>query len=341
MDKHKFINSWSKIDFENHIESFLNRKVKVSDISIAGDGNMNFVFRLTFEEGGSVIVKQSPPYCARFPDIPAPESRIISEFKYYQLATMNEFLAKHSPKLLGLDEQNKIAYISDLGAATDFEYLYGGGQKLDENTCKKLVQYLKSLHDLKIPDEVEFDNLKMRDLNYEYIFELPFMPENNAIDLDNVTPGLRLVALAYKKDQELSAAAKELGKYYYKKTRILIHGDFYPMSWIETKMGLFIIDPEFGFLGVPEFDLGVLMAHMVMSKNFKTVYTILKENYQNCDYQLVGKFCAVEIFRRITYVSQLPIINSLAFKSELLEKSAQILKSGKIELYEDIDFSHC
>jgi len=332
-----FINQWSESDFDNHIDKVLNKKVTVNTIEIAGDGNMNFTFRLKFEDGGSIIVKQSPPYCARFPDIPAPEARIISEFKYYELATKDEFLSDHSPALLGLDKENRIAYISDLGSATDFEYLYSQEKKLDNTTCQKLIKYLVSLHNLQIPEDVSFDNMDMRKLNHEYIFHLPFLADDYAIDLDTVTNGLEKVARQYKTDVELKEAANKLGELYFQKTRVLIHGDYYPMSWIETNKGLFVIDPEFAFMGLPEIDLGVFLAHMVMSKNFTLAYTTINEVYGDYDISLMAKICAVEVIRRITYVSQLPLLNSLSFKSELLSISVSVLKTGKIELYENIN----
>ncbi len=333
----KFINNWSSSDFEIHMRELLGQTTKVEEFKIAGDGNMNFTYRLKFEDKNSVIIKQSPPYCARFPDIPAPEDRIISEFKYYELATKDEYLAKHSPELLGLDKEQKIAYISDLGTATDFEYLYAQEEKVDKETCHKLVRYLVSLHKLGMPTSKEFDNLDMRKLNHEYIFELPFLAKDNAIDLDAVTPGLASAAQDIKNDVVLRAASIELGELYFQKTRTLIHGDYYPMSWIKTEKGLFIIDPEFAFFGLPEIDLGVFLAHMVLSNNFEVALNAVKEIYGPCDFQLVAKFCAVEVIRRITYVSQLPLVNNLAFKKDLLTRSSITLKTGEIENYENID----
>lgn len=333
----QYINQWMMSDFENHINQVLGRTVTVVKVEIAGDGNMNFTFRLTFDDQDTVIIKQSPPYCARFPDIPAPERRILSEFKYYELSAMDDFLTAHSPGLLGLDEELRIAYISDLGVATDFEYLYAQQKKLDKDTCQNLVRYLVSLHSLIIPDDIEFDNFAMRELNHAYIFQLPYLADDDAIDLDTVTDGLQEIAKPYKNDDELRQAAKELGELYFKKSRTLIHGDYYPMSWIETDKGLFVIDPEFGFLGLAEIDLGVFLAHMVLSNNFEVAMSSINELYGDYDSSLVAKFCAVEVFRRITYVSQLPLINSLEFKAELLSKAAEALKTGDISIYENIN----
>lgn len=333
-----FINEWTTADFDHHLAECLGWNKKVDAIKVAGDGNMNFTYRLTFDDKKSIIVKQSPPYCARFPEIPAPEERILSEFKYYDLVSKNQFLADHSPALLGLDKHKKIAYISDLGEATDFEFLYKQEKKLDQKTSEKLVQYLAKLHQVEISEQVEFNNFKMRELNHSYIFDLPFRGNADAIDLDNITPGLTAVVRDLIDDQDLKQSANDLGKLYFKKTCTLIHGDYYPMSWIETEKGLFIIDPEFGFLGLAEIDLGVFLAHMLLSNNYQTAINTLRSVYGPFDIELVAKFCAAEIIRRIIYVSQLPLINSLSFKKELLLKSAKVLKTGDIEIYEKFDF---
>ena len=330
----KFINEWTREDFEAHLQDITGHDKSVQKIMIAGDGNMNFTLRLIFDDQSSIIVKQSPPYCARIPEIPAPGNRIISEIKFYQLLEEDPLLARHSPKLLGLDKTNKIAYLSDLGMATDFEYLYNQTEKLNTETCEKLVRYLKKLHSLGISSDVTFENLDMRTLNHEYIFDLPFQDGERAIDLNQVTGGLAEEVDHILSETEIKIAAHELGKLYFENTRTLIHGDFYPMSWIETTKGMFIIDPEFGFLGLPEIDLGFFLAHMLLSNNFAVAYNVINKTYGPCDYSLMAKFCAVEVIRRISYVSQLPIINSLSFKKELLISSAEVLKTGNIKVYE-------
>jgi len=335
---HNFINEWTTDDFSRHLKECLGWTKKVVSFKIAGDGNMNFTYRLVFDDAMSIIVKQSPPFCARFPDIPAPEERILSEFKYYDLVAKDQFLSDHSPALLGLDDDNKIAYISDLGDARDFDFLYKQAKKLDQGTSEKLIQYLVKLHQLEIPDELEFDNLGMRKLNHSYIFDLPFRGASEAIDLNNITPGLTAIVRDIINDENLKQSAKNLGDLYFQKSRTLIHGDYYPMSWIETKKGLFVIDPEFGFLGLAEIDLGVFLAHMLLSNNYQIAIETLNSSYGSYDSELVAEFAAAEVIRRIVYVSQLPLINSLSFKKELLLKSAMVLKTGDMEIYEKLDF---
>ena len=252
----KFINECAPKEFEDHNLTFIGQQVTISTIEIAGDDNMNFTYRLVFDDGLSKIVKQSSPYYATFSVIIAPQERILSEGIYYQLLEEDSYLSKHSDDLLGIGRDKKIAYISDLEQATDFEFLYSQQKKLDPKICEKIILYMAKPHSLAIPKETNFENLKMRELNHAYIFDLAFKSGERPIDLDLITDGLAKTVDFLMNDQELKTAAEKLGKLYFESTRTLIHGDYYPISWIETNKGLFVIDPEFGFLGLPEIDVG-------------------------------------------------------------------------------------
>ena len=69
-----------------------------------------------------------------------------------------------------------------------------------------------------------------------------------------------------RQDTPLKNAAIQLGKRYLSEGTSLLHGDYYPGSWLKTKTGLRIIDPEFCFFGPKEYDLGVLRAHLKMAE---------------------------------------------------------------------------
>lgn len=215
---------------------------------------------------------------------------------------------------MGIGRDKKIAYISDLEQATDFEFLYSQQKKLDPKICEKIILYMAKPHSLAIPKETNFENLKMRELNHAYIFDLAFKSGERPIDLDLITDGLAKTVDFLMNDQELKTAAEKLGKLYFESTRTLIHGDYYPISWIETNKGLFVIDPEFGFLGLPEIDVGIFLAQMLLSDNFEMAYDLVGKKYGLYNDELVAKFCVVEVIRRISHIAQLPIENSLFFK---------------------------
>ena len=226
--------------------------------------------------------------------------------------------------------------MEDLGEGRDFESIYS--QKSDcisNSEIEYLIKYLKELHNLNIPQDLAFKNKEMRQLNYDYIFKLPFDESINAIDLDTVTPGLQDLSLNYR-NHVSAGAAKVLGEVYWEDSSCLIHGDFYPKSWMKTEDGLYIIDPEFGFLGRPEIDLGFFLAHMLFGGQFERTFKLVKNHYGDFDEHLVAQFCAVEVLRRILFVAQLPIRNDLNWKKNLLDMCTEALHSRNIYGLEDI-----
>lgn len=321
-----YINTWNLDLFNEHLHKYYHGNLNALSYSIAGEGNMNFTYRLELENHPNVIIKQAPPFCAKFPSIPAPINRIEFEQSFYEIVNQSESLEKFSPQILGHDKSNNIIYMSDLGEGSDYEGVYAF-DKIDEESLYILCRYLNELHTLDVKD-IKFLNSDMKSLNYNYIFKLPFDKNDQAINLDDVTPGLAALGQDLKKQDLVIKKIHELGEIYLNDKRCLIHGDFYPRSWLKTTKGLFVIDPEFAFIGRAEFDIGVFLAHMAMSKDFKRTFSFVQEKYQVIEFSwdLALDFCATEVLRRIFYVSQLPIENNLEFKESLYLSSIKRLK---------------
>ncbi len=321
------LNNWSVDEAEHYIKKmgFFKSDSLVTRFSSAGDGNMNFTFRASYANGNSIILKQAPPYCAKFKEIPAPLERLTQENFYYQIISKSPLLLNYSPRILGFDPEANIMFMEDLGNAVDYENLYSGS-RLTQNEFESLFLYLSELHSLPV-DEISMTNQKMRDLNHQYIFVLPFKKEI-AIDLNAITPGLNRLAEKVYASSSLKNIAHEVGKLYLEKKDCLIHGDFYPKSWLNTQNGLKVIDPEFGHIGCREFDIGVFRAHMMMCEQDELLIQSLDLFYQknnSFDQKLSDIFCSFEVLRRILYVSQVPLRNNLEFKDALITKALNYL----------------
>ena len=104
--------------------------------------------------------------------------------------------------------------------------------------------------------------------------------EKNGFDLDAIQLGLQSEFLLYKKDDVLKKTIKALGEKYLKDGSYLLHGDYYPGSFLKTNSGVKIIDPEFCFYGLAEFDLGVLIAHLKLSQQSNEFIDIAIKNYE-------------------------------------------------------------
>jgi 5-methylthioribose kinase len=167
----------------------------------------------------------------------------------------------------------------------------------------------------------------MRTLNHEHIFEFPFL-EENGFDLDQIQLGLQEASLPYKRDAVLKAKIHALGQRYLKTGKTLIHGDYYPGSWLEVSSGIKIIDPEFGGLGDAEFDLGVFLAHLDLAQQNERHSKLVQETYTiPLDWSLVEQYRGVELLRRLIGIAQLPVTLSLDEKKSLLARARTYLMS--------------
>ncbi|MBN3582347.1 phosphotransferase [Algoriphagus aestuarii] len=288
----------------------------------AGDSNMNVVLRIT-TNNRSVILKQSKAYVNKYPQIPAPLDRIEVEHAFYQIVHRQGILRNFSPKVLAYQPENHLLMTEDLGKGTDFSDLYRGKSILDSTDISSLVDYLNALHELEVKDFP--DNQKMKLLNHEHIFNFPFSLDNG-FDLDSVQVGLQELSLKYKRNTVLKRKIDELGKNYLSQGETLLHGDFYPGSWLKSDSGIKIIDPEFGFLGDPEFDLGVLFAHLDLSLQPQSLKTEFLQHYnQPISPELLNRYQGVEILRRLIGIAQLPVNMNIGEKELLMDQAVNMI----------------
>lgn len=303
-------------------QNWLLDKEYVTGLEKPGEGNMNLVMRVITNQR-SLILKQARPWVEKFPLIEAPVERNHVEAAYFTFVGKDPVLHSFSPEILAHDPFNYLLCLNDLGESADFTYLYNRETSLKSEHINDLVSYLSALHHL---DCRNFPlNQSMRVLNHEYIFRVPFR-ENNGLDLDRVQPGLSEASIPYKKNEGLQNALDRLGKFYLSEGPVLIHGDFFPGSWLQTRSGIKIIDPEFGFKGFAEFDLGVMIAHMVMSgqKNDRIQEIIERYHHRDdLDTRLLAGFAGTEILRRVLGVAQLPLTFSLEEKKYLMQMAEE------------------
>lgn len=109
------------------------------------------------------------------------------------------------------------------GAALDA--LYGGSQ-LAATQLEHLLEWLAALHGAFGGDQRarRLENRAMRELNHEHISVLPLEGER-PVD----------------------------GRYLARVGSALLHGVFCPGSWLQDETVPWVIDPEFGFFGPPEY----------------------------------------------------------------------------------------
>ncbi|MEM6770439.1 MAG: hypothetical protein AAF597_07655, partial [Bacteroidota bacterium] len=104
-------------------QGLLEAEEAVTEVASAGEGNMNVTLKVTTSQR-TIVLKQSRPWVARFPDIPAPIGRIGVEYAYLQATAKVAGLASRQPKVLHYDAENFAMVLEYLDGAKDMSYLY-------------------------------------------------------------------------------------------------------------------------------------------------------------------------------------------------------------------------
>lgn len=320
----------------DQLEAYLKAQGWMGDSStilkteVPGDGNMNFTLRVVLKEG-SFILKQSRDYVEKYPQVAAPIKRVLQEALFYKAVGNNGILASQMPKLMGIDTVNNVLKLEDLGDGDDFSFLYRKKAVLTYAQLKQLIGFAATLHTSiqSSNNDSVIENMEMRRLNHEHIFLFPYL-ENNGLDLDTICNGLGAIASRYKTDGALKDALQPLGERYLQTGNSLLHGDFFPGSWLQKDGCIKIIDAEFCYFGDPEFEMGVMLAHLYMADQpldmVKKAISLYTESAP-LDVSLCRKYMAVEILRRILGLAQLPLTIDLEKRRQLLAMSRELLVS--------------
>ena len=322
--------STDKTELESYLkeQGWLQENEKISAVEIPGAGNMNFTLRIKTSER-SFIIKQSRAYVEKYPQVAAPAERALREAEFYSLIATQDSLKKQMPHLIGVDKDNHVLNLEDLGDGVDYSFLYQKDKNLEEAELEKIITFVATLHNSinTKTTKQKLPNKEMRKLNHEHIFIYPYIQENG-LDLDDILLGLKAVGEKFKEDKTLHTVVQKLGNRYLSDGKTLLHGDYFPGSWLKTNDGIKIIDPEFSFFGDAEFEIGVTLAHLKMADQPQTLIDKSLKIYTNLaplDEDLCMQFMAVEMLRRILGLAQLPLTINLEQRKALLEKAREIL----------------
>jgi len=154
---------------------------------------------------------------------------------------------------------------------------------------------------------------------------LPFL-KDNGFSLDAIQDGLQELALIYRHDEVLKKEIAKVGDQYLSPGDTLLHGDYYPGSWMTKADHIYVIDPEFSFMGFAEFDIGVLAAHCIMmSMSMECLETIKTRYFGKLNEALLAQVAGIEIMRRLIGLAQLPLNRSIQEKKVLLEMARHLI----------------
>jgi 5-methylthioribose kinase len=241
------------------------------EIQEVGDGNVNFVYRVTCTATNTtLILKQAVPYL-RLAGESWPLSRSRMRYEARALKLYESLVPTHSPKLLHVDEKISLLIMQYLSEHTILRYemvkcryypLIGEHLStfLAETLFKTSSFYLDSGEKRKLVDQFN-QNTDLCKLTEELIFSFPFMDAES----NYKNPLLVKAAQRLRADTLFKINIATLKYRFMTKADALIHGDLHTGSIMVSNDETFVIDPEFAVVGPFGFDIGKLVGNFLLS----------------------------------------------------------------------------
>ena len=259
---------------KNFIES--NDKIKniigdTEEIEIkeVGDGNLNLVFFVESKKN-SICIKQPLPYLRVLKDWPLTLKRSYYESEY--MSIHSNHVSDLMPKIYDFDPELCTITMEKLSPhiimrhglinATKYE-------KFAEDISTFMAKTLFFTSDLylKADQKKELNsrfimNTELCKITEDLIFTDPYMyNKNNRWS----SPHLDKQKKEIENNDDLKIAVSRLKIKFMSETQSLLHGDLHTGSIMVTENDTKVIDPEFAFYGPMGFDVGALLANLLMN----------------------------------------------------------------------------
>jgi 5-methylthioribose kinase len=240
------------------------------EIREVGDGNLNLVFIVTSGAGG-VVVKQARPYVRLVGESwPLPLNR--AHFEHEALKIQAAYVPMHVPKVYHFEPEQAatvMAYLSPhiiLRKGLIRRVIYPW---LADHLSTFLAEMLFRTSDLGMPADAKkaaqalsCQNSALCKISEDLIFTDPY----RVAPLNRWTsPELDGNADAFRSDAPLKVAVQELKWAFLARGEALLHGDLHTGSVMVTEADTRVIDPEFAFFGPMGFDVGAILANLMLS----------------------------------------------------------------------------
>ena len=239
-------------------------------ITEVGDGNLNLVFIVKSAQGG-VAVKQALPYVRLVGESwPLPLSR--AHYEYLALEKQAQLAPGLVPALLHHNDMLALTVMELLEPHIIMRKgLIAGTQypRFVEDITTFMARTLFFTSDLAISAAAKKEgiaafagNHALCKITEDLIFTDPYREaEQNRW----TSPYLDAMAADFREDLDLHVAISRLKLKFMASPEALIHGDLHTGSIMVTESETRVIDPEFAFYGPMGFDIGAVLANLVMA----------------------------------------------------------------------------
>ncbi|WP_299199088.1 S-methyl-5-thioribose kinase [uncultured Amphritea sp.] len=291
MSFRKFSSDTDVIDFARHHSDLFaaDEPLQVEEI---GDGNINFVYRVSGATN-SLIIKQALPYVRIIGEgWPLSQDRVRIEAEALQLE------AKHCPDLVPevyrYDAEQCAIVMEDIGAFENLRIAMVQRIKLPllaEHLGRFLADTLFYTSDLYLNTYEKkelvkgFINPDLCKISEELFFWDPYCDHER----NSINTLIRSDAEQLWQDSALKLEVARLKVKFLNQSEALLHGDLHSGSVFANVSGTKIIDPEFAYVGPAGFDIGSIIGNYLL--NIAGQANLSGDKAERSDYQqwlLVG-----------------------------------------------------
>lgn len=259
---------------KNFIES--NDKIKniigdTEEIEIkeVGDGNLNLVFFVESKKN-SICIKQPLPYLRVLKDWPLTLKRSYYESEY--MSIHSNHVSDLMPKIYDFDPELCTITMEKLSPHIIMRHGLINATKYDKfaedisTFMAKTLFFTSDLY-LKADQKKELNsrfimNTELCKITEDLIFTDPYMYNKNN---RWTSPHLDKQKKEIENNDDLKIAVSRLKIKFMSETQSLLHGDLHTGSIMVTENDTKVIDPEFAFYGPMGFDVGALLANLLMN----------------------------------------------------------------------------
>lgn len=241
-------------------------------VAEVGDGNLNYVYfvtNLAAPERG-VVVKQAPPFLRLVGDA-WPLRRERMEREVAALRRFGALCPQHVPQVYHDDHERYLMVMQRLGS---HRVLRGGlidgivYPRLAEHMAAYLARTLFFGSDLYLAPDAKKEavaadiNSELCKITEDLVFTFPFIDHPSNV----YSPALPASAITRLREHApLRVAAGQMKWAFMNHAQTLVHGDLHTGSIMVNDTDTYVIDPEFAFYGPMGFDIGALLANLLLS----------------------------------------------------------------------------
>jgi 5-methylthioribose kinase len=253
-----------------HLAERLGGRADAWRIEEVGDGNLNLVFKV-YGPRGAMAVKQALPYVRLVGESwPLPLSR--AHYEHMALSEQARHTGRLVPGIYHYDETLALIAMELLephiimrhGMIAGVEY-----PRFAKDIATFMARTLFFTSDLALTADKKklmigafSGNTALCKITEDLIFTDPY----RVAELNRWTkPYLDPYAAQWREDGDLKAAVSRLKLKFMSSAEAMIHGDLHTGSVMLTVEDTRVIDPEFAFMGPMGFDVGAVIANILIS----------------------------------------------------------------------------